>query len=218
LFAGIITMSQAPSAILLTLPGCAVCPQVRQLLQQLRREGLVHELQEFSLDQHPELAETHQVRSVPWYRIGDYDFSGLQNLQTLRDWALKAASAVDHQKDYWQELIQQGDLETLEHQVSSRAAARYWLWQNLLDPETELQTRLALSVVTEALIMDLNWLQSSRQELLQLANHPDLRLATDGIFYLSISADAALLAQLNDIASGNDSERAEIALEALEDR
>lgn len=208
---------QPVNALLLTLPSCAVCPQIRKLLKQLQQEQLIAKLQEFSLAEHPELAETHQVRNLPWYRIGEYEFSGLQTLHELRDWALRASNHEDDLSHYLEQLIQQGDLDQLEKQVAKYHSARQILWQWLLDPDTELQTRLALSVVTEALLSQQDWLEASRSSLYQLASPPNLRLATDGCFYLSLTNDEACHALLQQLADSDQAEHAAIAREVLED-
>ena len=65
------------------MPGCAICPQMERLFEEMHKNGAIDELEVLDVTEHPELAQQHNIRSVPFYLINGVAFSGLKTRQEI---------------------------------------------------------------------------------------------------------------------------------------
>lgn len=203
-------------AMLLVTAQCPHCASVLASLAELVKEGRLGYLQVYNLDQHPEIAQEHGVRSVPWVRIGPFELTGAQSKSTLLDW-IKKAGSPEGMADYFAELISDRQVmkvvDLLEHDARLFPA----IFKLLDDSETELGVRVGIGVVMEA-FAGTDELKKQFPRLLALAGHHDERVRGDACYYLGLTesdeAIPALQACLQD-PSADVRESAEDALESL---
>lgn len=94
-------MTKSPSpkdALLLIAPGCAHCPVVLEGLSLLVKQGNIGRLEVVNIVSHPEIASELGVRSVPWFRIGNFELEGSHTPEELRIWAERASQTDGDRK------------------------------------------------------------------------------------------------------------------------
>ncbi len=199
---------------LFVMPGCQVCPQMEHLFEQMHQQGAISELEVFDVQQHPELAEQHNIRSVPHYLINGVAFTGLKSRREI-DQLLDKTDA-----DKWIEMIQDslagGELEPVEQAVRKQPSAREAMIVLLDDPETALLVRIGLTAVIETLATE-GLLNTYEQQFIRMTTHDDERIAVDALYYLSLINTPDSLATLQDLAENGSMVLREHALELLQD-
>ncbi len=196
------------------MPGCQVCPQMERLFHQMHQQGAITDLQIFDVQQHPELAQKHNIRSVPYYLINGVAFNGLKTRGEIDQLLQKDDEAK------WIEMIREelsnGELESVEQVIRQYDAARKAMIELLMDADTALVVRIGLTAVIESLATG-ELLKDYEQSFIDMTAHEDERIAVDALYYLSLMETPACLSTLNEMAiNGPDNLRAH-ALELLED-
>lgn len=207
------TTDQRPEALLLIANGCPHCPTVLQGLSDLVKSGQLGRLEIININVHPEIAQLHGVRSLPWLRIGPYQLTGLRSPAELAQWVQRVQSDQG-MTEYFSELLNAGDLAgvstTLKRAPESVAA----LIQLLGDPEAELQIRLGVSAVLEDLEGS-ELLAEQIDTLGKLSAHTDTRIRIDAAHALGLSHKDAARPYLEALQNDADSEVREVATESL---
>jgi hypothetical protein len=205
--------AQRPEALLLIANGCPHCPTVLQGLSELVKSGQLGRLEVINITVHPEVAQLHSVRSVPWLRVGPFQLTGLRSPAELAQWVQRAQSNQGI-IEYFGELLSAGDLAgvsaTLKRAPESVAA----LIQLLGDPEAELQIRLGVSAVLEDLEGS-ELLAGQIDALGRLSAHADTRIRIDAAHALGLSHIDAARPYLEALQNDADSEVREVATESL---
>ncbi len=207
--------AHSPDALLLIATGCAHCPQVLAALSELVKEGRIGRLEVINIVQRPEAAQALGVRSAPWTRIGEYEFTGLQSAAELRRWAEQAAAAEPQQGDYLARLLEEQELERVTERVRADAKALIELIDKLADAETPLAVRIGIGAVLEDLAgSDIG--RAAQPRLLELLGHEDARMRADAAHFLGLAGDAEARAALAPLTQDPDPQVREIATEARE--
>jgi HEAT repeat protein len=140
----------APSALLCTAPGCPHCPGVKRALGQLLVEGHIAALQEIDVVRQADAAQRLGIRSVPWLRLGAFEFEGQLSLGELRHWA-DLAARPDGLKAYYLEMLKTGRRAKVERSLREEPARAAWLAELVVDPESSMAVRLGIGAVLEEL-------------------------------------------------------------------
>lgn len=204
----------APDVLMLLSSGCAYCPGVLASLSELVKQGIVGRLEVVNITTHPEIAQRYDVRSVPWVRIGAFEFSGTLSAAELTRWAQRAGT-VRGMADYFTDLLKGGNLDRVVRIVQRDAANVDALLQLLQDPATELHVSLGLGAVFEQL-GDHPVLRARLDALGALTRHPDARVRADACHYLSLTKDARAVSYTEALLSDADPQVREIAQESIE--
>lgn len=202
-----------PDVLLLTATGCAICPVVNKILTRLKQEDRIGNFDVINITQQPELAEKYNVRSVPWFRIGELEFQGMHSASELEYWASHALSDEGIAK-YLIEELEAGHLVSIEQLVRKHP---HWLRTSLSiisDMTAPIQARIGLGAIFEGLQGD-PVLQNIVPELTTLSHHADPRVRGDACYYLGLSGAAEARSALTACAQDNNSEVREIAQEAI---
>lgn len=201
-----------PNALLFTAPGCPHCPGVKASLEKLQQEGLIAELETISISDDPTRAEAHDVRSVPWLKLGEFILIGAQAPQQLRQWAKRAASG--NFGDYLQNLLANGELATVENLLNQSPQHLPLLLSLLGKSDTPIQVRLGVSAIIEGLEGNAA-LRTILPTLIEMSRHNDHRLRSDGCYFLGLSHHSDALPALQERLNDENSEVREIAAEAI---
>lgn len=199
---------------LYVMKGCSVCPTMERLFQHLQDEGHVGELMVYDLAEHPELAERHGIRSVPFYRINGIGFNGLRDQRELLN--LLGSREIDSMAQWITDQLREGRLDEVEQAVLQKVVAREALVQLLESVDTELVVRIGLSAVIEALA-DQRIFDPYEQRFIELANHAEERIAIDALYYLQLISTPATLARLSQLAESGSGELSDQARELLDE-
>ncbi len=207
-------MKMVNEVSLFVMPGCSVCPHMERLFADMHKKGAIEGLQILDVTQHPELADKHNIRSVPFYLINGVAFSGLKSKQEIDRLIQQGV------QQNWGELLKQelreGQLEAAEKIVLGNPPARDAMLQLLSETETELVVRIGLTAIIESLASG-SLLAPYEAEFIKLAAHKDERIAVDALYYLSLLDSPAALEVLTDIAKSARPGLTEHARELLEE-
>jgi HEAT repeat protein len=208
------TTAPPPDALLLMGRQCPYCPTVLKGLQALKAEGVIGELETVVLEDHPERAAELGVRSVPWVRIGPFELAGLRSEQELREWAKRAGT--DAGMAAWlDELLSSGQVEKGIALVRDNPGTLNALLLLLADPDTQLNTRIGISVIMETLEHS-TALRGVVDRLGELTRHAAPGVRGDACHYLALAGDPAGATYIRPLLEDADAGVREIAGESLQ--
>ncbi len=135
-------------ALLFTAPGCPHCPGVKQALAGLLEEGVIASLEVVDASVELERARQLGVRSVPWLRLGSFEFEGALEPAELRRWA-ELAAHPDGLKAYFFAMLKSGRRDKVEGVIRAEPAHAALLADLFLDPQAGMAVRLGIGAVLE---------------------------------------------------------------------
>ncbi len=204
----------ATDCLLLIAPGCPHCPSMLEGLGKLLKEGVIGRLEAVNIAVRGEVAAELGVRSVPWLRIGEFEFEGLMNLSELRDWAGTAAGDQGWPA-YFAHLLEHRRLDraiSLIRQQPQRAKA-------LVTPLATLETPMAVRIGIGAVIEELEGsgaLHHALEPLIAQTRAAEPQIRADAAHYLAFVHHPDALAAIKRCLADDDAEVREIAAESLE--
>lgn len=204
-----------PNALLLTAPGCPHCPTVRQGLDELVKQGFIGTLEVVNIAEHPERAETLNVRTVPWVKIGPFELEGLHSPAELRSWAQRAGSITGTAR-YFEEFFKEGKLEKVSQFVQTDPNAVEALLILASDKDAELTVRIGVSAIIEELEGS-ETLNNHFDSLRALSENEDPRVRSDACHFLTLTHNPEALELLNKLAQDPERSVRDIAVESLND-
>ena len=204
-----------PDALLFVSSHCPNCPTVLAALTEMVKGGAIGRLTVVNVEQHPEAAREHGVRSVPWVRIGPFELTGLRSRREMEDWAAKAGTEAGL-AEWFHAMLEEGELDKVLETVRRDPAALAAVLPIVADPEASLHVRIGAAAALEAFTGRAP-LQALLPRLAGLAGHEDARVRADACHYLALTrlpeARSLLAARLEDA----DADVREIAREGLEE-
>ncbi|HFD81350.1 MAG TPA: HEAT repeat domain-containing protein [Gammaproteobacteria bacterium] len=204
-----------PDALLLLTSRCPHCPTVLQGLAELVKQGLIGRLEAVNIEARPDIARQYGVRSVPWFRIGDFELEGLHSPAELRQWAQRAATPAGI-GEYYTELFKSGQLAKALSSVHRNPHHLEALLELMADPDTELTVRIGISAVMEDLAGS-EALRAQLPTLLALATHDDPRVRADTSHFLALTRSRAALEALKKLAQDPERAVSNLARDSLEE-
>lgn len=206
-------MSQKPAVLLATTPNCPHCPGMKKILQQLEQRQLLAELQIIDITQNPQLAEQYQIRSVPWLRIAELEFTGAYPQGELEYWVTHANTDVGI-RQYLSHALENGRLADINKQIHMHPEWLVIAVSLLADMQAPMQARIGLSALIEGL-EDQALLSSILPMLQQYARHDDARVRGDACHLLGCIHSEAATQTLRQCLHDPDPQVREIAEESL---
>lgn len=203
-----------PDVLMLLTSSCPHCPAVLVTLSNLVKRGVIGRLEIVNIGTHPDVAEQHGVRSVPWVRIGEFELSGVRSPAELERWAQRAGS-VQGRADYLSEMLKNGLLPQANAVVDAHEAyvdALLWL---LADTQTDMHVQVGIGAIFEHL-QNSDVLRRHIEALGALTRHTDARVRADACHYLSFSGDVRALQFIEPLLNDADDQVRDIARESVE--
>jgi thiol-disulfide isomerase/thioredoxin len=207
------SVTPAPDAILLITPECPHCPQLLESLSQLVKRGALGRLQIINLAQHPQAAQQYGSRSVPWFRIGDLDFTGVHSQEELRQWAAVAQTDAGI-RHYLIQQLNDGQRLLVESKIRAHPQWLPLLISIIADIEAPMQARIGVGAVFESLAGN-DLLLCAIPALGALTQHTDHRVRGDACYYLGMTRARDAVALLTACLHDSNADVQEIAHEAL---
>lgn len=204
---------EIPDALLFIAPGCPHCPTVLGGMAELVKQGLVGRLEVVNIAVHPQQAEQAGVRSVPWLRLGEFEFEGLYSPAELRDWAQRAIRPTGL-AEYFAEQLKHGRLAKVIAMVASRPQRLAALLQLAADPDTELTVRIGVSAVAESMAGSAD-LAAQLPALRALADSADPRVRADACHFLALTGSPDAVAPLEALTGDGERSVSDVAQDAL---
>jgi glutaredoxin len=200
--------------LLLLTSTCPYCPAVLAALSDLVKSGDIGRLEVVNIGAHPEIAQQHNVRTVPLIRLGPFELEGLRSPAELKQW-VERAGTPGGLAEYFHELLKEGALQKVNAQAARDPAALDALLRLLGDPDTELTVRIGINAVFEGLEGS-SVLQRALETLIALSAHRDAHIRGDAAHLLSLTHNPSAQLHLERLLQDEVTDVREIAREGLE--
>lgn len=208
-------MSQPPSALLLIATGCSHCPSVLQSLSELIKEGKLSSLEVVNIVAAPERAQTLNVRSVPWVKLGEYELVGLKTKAELQQWIDKS-SAPDDMAAYFEELMTSGEISKVQQMVEDKPQQIQTLFDIMANEKSSLSARIGVGAIIEHFAGS-ELLISNIETLGKYITDKNARIRNDACYYLGLSQHQSAKQFIMPLLNDEDKDVRETAEEALEE-
>lgn len=202
-----------PHTLLFTAPGCPHCSGMKAALSILQQEGAIAALEIVDATLEVERARQLDVRSVPWLRIGRFEFEGQMSVGELRAWAEQAAQPTGL-KQYFFEMLKRGQRAKVERLIREEGQRSIALAELLADPEASMAVRIGIGAVLEEL-QGSGMTAAMVPKLGEILRDPEPRNRADAAHFLSLIDGAQALSLLRDCLDDPDAAVREIAYDAL---
>lgn len=207
-------MTDKPDVLLLIGPGCPHCSAILEIFTSMVKNADIGRLNIANLASETELAAKHRVRSVPWFSIGQFKFTGLLSPAEVAQWVEYASDADSNRSEYYSFLLEQRQIDTVITDVRTTTARAAAVIELVADPETPLAVRIGATAVLEDL--DQASLAAQLPAIQQMAGADAPQIRADAAHLLSLTGNnetaRRLLMQL--VSDGHPDVR-EIAQESL---
>jgi thiol-disulfide isomerase/thioredoxin len=202
-------------AKLLIAPACPHCATMMSLLGDLLKEGRISRLLMINIAEQPDEAAIHNVRSVPWLKLGEMEFTGAHSRAELEH-AIDMAVSDDGQQRFLFEKLKNGRLDEVIEIVESDKKQLPVLVALLKGNEVPMTVRIGVSAVIEGLQEDPAELQKILPDLLELSESTDETIRADACHFLSLAGSDEALARLQQCINDESEMVREVAAESIE--
>ncbi len=203
-------------AKLLIAPGCQYCSTMMNLLGDLLKEGKIARLLMINIAEQPDEAAKHNVRSVPWLKLGEMEFIGAQSRAELEK-AVEMSVSNNGQGQFLYEQLKNGRLGAVMASVERDKSQLSDLVALLKGKEVPMVVRVGVSAVLEGLRENPSALDGILSELLELSAFPDETIRADACHFLSLAGGDKAVKRLQECTKDESSMVREVATESLED-
>jgi thioredoxin-like negative regulator of GroEL len=211
-------MSSPPTnpitATLAIASSCGHCPAVLDAMTRSVKAGELSELRVINIGEDIEFAKQHGIRSVPWFRIGEFVFDGMMPAAQITQW-IQRAGDVNGAIQYLDTLLSSSKLQRAKTFVEANKANMSALMNLLGDNETSLNVRIGIGALIEEL-EGTTHLSSCVAELIALTQHDLAAIRADACHYLGLSHDPKVENTLRAALTDNDNDVREVASDTIE--
>jgi hypothetical protein len=202
-----------PDALMLLGTHCPHCPSVLGSLSELVKQGVIARLEVVNLEQRPETGRELGVRSVPWVRIGPFEFSGLHSKAELQSWA-ELAGTEQGTTQYFEQLLGDGEVMRVLGMISKDHSLLHALIGLVSNVDAKINARIGAGVIMED-YEGKPELLALIPELGELTRHADARVRSDACHYLSLTHDDSVRQYIEPLLDDEHEEVREVAEESL---
>lgn len=192
---------------------CPHCPSVLGSLSELVKQGVISKLEVVNLEQRPETGRELGVRSVPWVRIGPFEFYGLHSKAELQSWAEQAGTEQGMTK-YFEQLLGDGEVMQVLGMIGNDHSLLHALIGLVSDVDARINARIGAAVIMED-YEGKPELLALIPELGELTRHEDARVRSDACHYLSLTHDVSVKQYIEPMLEDEHEEVREVAEESL---
>jgi hypothetical protein len=182
-------------------------------LSRLVKEGWLGGLEIVNLEVSPGIAAELGVRTVPWFRIGNYIFDGAMPYDKLVEWA-RLAAGNSGQIDYVIYQLEHQQLAEVVQQVREHPSYLVELIPLIGDLDTPMAVRIGIGALIEELEQD-PALEQAVPALERMTLSPEPQVRADACHYLGLCGDPAAIPAVRSLLDDDNAEVSEIAAETL---
>lgn len=202
-----------PEALMLLGTHCPHCPSVLGSLSELVKQGVISRLEVVNLEKKPEIGSELGVQSVPWVKIGQFEFSGLRSKAELQSWAEQAGSEQGTTK-YFEQLLADGEVMQVLGMISNDHSLLHALIGLVSDADAKINARIGTGVIMED-YEGKPELLALIPELGELTRHEDARVRSDTCHYLSLTHDDSVKQYIEPLLDDEHEDVREVAEESI---
>lgn len=178
---------------------CPHCPNVLQALSELIKEGEIAELKVSNLPLVPEKAEALNIRSVPWTKIGPFEFIGVQTKAELKTWIHRAQSETGMQ-EYLDELLKTGELNKVIELLKKDSDLFLILPKMMQNDATSLGAKIGIGAIFEE-FQGSTAIQTLIPMLSELLKSDSPNLRNDACYYLGLTESPDAIAPIQSLTN-----------------
>jgi hypothetical protein len=207
---------QMSDAKLLIAPNCPHCSAMMALLGDMVKEGAIRRLLIINISEEPEEAARHNIRSVPWVKLGNLEFVGARSREELEK-AIDQANSESGQRRFIFDQLKGGMLEDVIQYVGHDRERLVEAIALLYEEDVPIAVRIGVSALVEGLQGSPDVLKSILPELLKLSKVENETIRADAIHFLSLVDDEPARERLRECLDDESAMVREIAGDALAD-
>lgn len=208
-------LEETPRVLMLMGVQCTYCLSMMQILTELMKAGYIAELRIVNIEDNPELAMQHGVRSVPWLQIGPFELAGSRSKQELLQW-LQRASTFEGMTAYLEEVLSEGNMSSATKLIQRYPKSLKNIIYLMADVDAKINVRLGVGVIIETLAESTSF-SAIIPTLLDYLSHKDARVRGDACHYLSLTKNKTYIAKVEVLLSDESEDVREIAQDSLDD-
>jgi len=210
-----ITMSLKPAVVLLTSSNCPHCTSLKKQLDDVNNQGRLSSFEVINVEEQPEVAKHYNVRSVPWFKLGSYEFDEGMTAGQLNDW-LDSLEINDGNGRYLEYLLLNGKLNQAINWLENSNSLLEDVLELIVKPDVKINVRIGVGAVMEhfegsALIRQI------QPQIVEMLHNENPAIRADACHFLSLTNDQSVLGHLQVMLNDNDEHVREIAQEGLDD-
>lgn len=185
-----------------------------KVLGELVKEGELGKLEIINIVQYPDVAAEYGVRSVPWLKLGDMEFSGAMSRSDIMQWIQLAEGHGDTQAALIKQL-KSGALDDVVSMAHKQPSVLPDLLNILTGKDVALTVRIGISAVVESFQEQPDQLAALVPEISSLIKHTDPATRADGCHFLGLTRSEQARPWLEVCLDDNDQMVREMAAESL---
>ncbi|WP_214660512.1 thioredoxin family protein [sulfur-oxidizing endosymbiont of Gigantopelta aegis] len=194
-------------------PGCPHCSNVLQALSELIKAGDIAQLDISNMALVPEKARELNIRSVPWVKIGPFEFTGAQTKSELSKWIQLAQSETGMQ-EYFNELLTTGQLKQVIQLLKKEPDLLHHLPKMIQSNEVALGAKIGIGAIFEE-FQGQPSLQALIPALRELVNSSDNNIRHDACYYLGLTESPQAIPVIQSLANDKEAAIRETVEDAL---
>ena len=202
-------------AKLLIAPGCPHCATMMSLLGDLLKEGRIASLLMINIAEQPDEAARHNVRSVPWLKLGEMELSGAQSRAELEN-IIDLSVSDDGQQRFLFEQLKNGRLDEVTELVERDKSQLAVLIALLKANDVPMTVRIGVSAILEGFQEQASVLNDILPDLLELSESLDETVRADACHFLSLEGSDVAKERLRQCVKDESAMVREIAEESLD--
>lgn len=204
-----------PEALLLISTHCPHCHVLQTLLEKRLSQGQIKSLTVVNIDETEDAAIKYKVRSVPWLKLGIFEFNGSLTPVELDHW-IAAVSEDDGSIKFLQYLMENGKLQKVIEWLDEGKTSLQEFSSLIIKPDIKINVRIGIGAVMEHFegTAVIDKIIPSLKEMLKNDNAV---IRTDACHYLMLTHNANVKASIEKLLDDKDAEVRNTALESLEE-
>ncbi len=203
-------------AKLLITPACQYCNSMMSLLSELLKEGRIARLLIINIAEQPDEAAKHNVRSVPWLKLGEFEMAGALTRAELEH-AIDMAISEDGRQRFLFDRLKNGQLDEVVTLIERDKNQLTDLVVLLKGKDVPMTVRIGVSAVLEGLQASPSVLTNILPDLLELSESSDETMRADACHFLSLEGGEAAKKRLQECIKDNSAMVRDVAEESLEE-
>jgi hypothetical protein len=185
------------------------------LLGDLLKEGKIGRLLMVNIAEQPDEAAKHNVRSVPWLKLGEMEFTGAHSRAELEN-AIELSVSDDGQQRFLFGQLKNGRLDDVTALIERDKSQLPELVALLKGKEVPMTVRIGVSAILEGFQENSSALNDILPDLLELSESSDETIRADACHFLSLEGSDAARKRLQQCVNDDSAMVKEIAVESLE--
>lgn len=204
-----------PAAILLISRNCPHCASLKKQLGELNNQGELSALDVINVEKQPEIAKRYNVRSVPWLKLGSYEFDQGMTAGELNKW-IGCFSTSEGDGRYIEYLLLNGKLSRAIDWFERGNGSLHDALMLIIKPDVKINVRIGIGALMEH-FEGSEQIRKILPQILEMLNADNTAIRADMCHFLTLTNDKNMLSYLQGMLKDEDKHVREIAQEGIDD-